>query len=226
MDCHRAHWFVLQCISVLESKTIRLCTVFLKDPQKLLRPKCPLPRKNPKRVSFKSWSSKWTGQDFFRNKMWIRCLKMDSVAGVYGWVMEVIFEYWFRHHMFVSKILWEAKWSFSKSKKLCWEIDIDEYPPQSLRRQQSSSTNHSTAIGNDTGCNGSDYQLKSFSSMHSRIFFSLMQKFTMKRNKHDDCITRIHFSPYQNLVLTQFFLSKFLQLLLAITPFAFFTVDE
>ena len=86
--------------------------------------------------------------------------------------------------------------------------------------------NHSTAIGNDTDCNGSDYQLKSFSSMHSRIFFSLMQKFTMKRNKHDDCITRIHFSPYQNLVLTQFFLSKFLQLLLAITPFAFFTVDE
>ena len=115
------HWYVLQCISVLESKTIRLCTVFLKDPQKLLRPKCPLPRKNPKRVSLKSWSSKWTGQDFFRNRMWIRCLKMDSVAGVYGWVMEVIFEYWFSHHMLVLKLLWEAKWSFFKSKKICVE---------------------------------------------------------------------------------------------------------
>ena len=82
---------------------------------------------------------------------------MDSVSGVYAWAMEVIFEYLFRHYMFVPKI-------FSSSKKSVL-IDIDEYPPQSLRRQQSSFANHSTAIGNDTGCNGSDYQL-SFFSMH------------------------------------------------------------
>ena len=43
-----------------------------------------------------------------------------------------------------------------------------------------------------------------------------MQKITMEGDKHDDWITGIYFSPYQNLVLTQSFLSTF----------AFFTVDE
>ena len=144
----------------------------------------------------KSWSSNWTGQDFFRNRMWIRCLKMVlclvCMHGQWKWSLNIDSGTTCLYQKYCQR----PSDHFSNPKNPCWEIDIDEHPPQSLRRQQSSSANHSTAIGNDTGCNGSDYQLKSFSSMHWRKTFFFMQKITMKGNKQDDWITGIHFSPY------------------------------